>query len=163
MTCIVCNKEIPRGQRYKSPTHKSLSFCSEACYNFYRQMKLVQASPDEIPGVRKLTDYIKSIAGITPNWPHVMKQVKQITKEYNFEAIDILRVVKYAYEYAGVEWDDEWGLYTFIPKYIEPMEEFRKELQRNRDLAEEMEDDEFEVVKASKSNRKRWVKGDWDF
>lgn len=161
--CIVCQTPIPRGQRYQSPTHKNLSFCSEACYNFYRQMKLVQAAPDEIPGVRKLTDYILAIAETTPNWLHVMKQIKQIIKTYNFEAIDILRVVKYAHEYAGVEWDDEWGLYTFIPQYIAPMEEFREELQKNRELAESMDDDEVEVVKASRGNEKRWMKGDWEF
>lgn len=157
--CVICNQSIPRGQRYKSPTHKSLSFCSESCYNQYLASK---QQPKLSSSLDKLKSYINDLWQGEVNWPFMMRQIKNLKEEYGVSDNDIRMMLKYAVEYEGVKVDLDYGLLQFI-QYLQPSQEFAQEIRKNQALAENMEDDEVEVVKASKGNGKTWMKGDWEF
>lgn len=157
--CYICGTEIPRGQRYKSPTHKSLSFCSESCYNQYLASK---QQPKPLSSLDKLKAYINDLWQGDVNWPFMMRQIKNLKEEYGVSDNDIRMMLKYAVEYEDVKVDLDYGLLQFI-QYLQPSQEFAQEIRKNQALAENMEDDEVEVVKASKGNGKTWMKGDWEF
>lgn len=157
--CIVCQTPIPRGQRYQSPTHKSLSFCSEACYNQHLASKQ-QTKPSS--SLDKLKAYINDLWQGEVNWPFMMRQIKNLKEECGVDDNDIRMMLKYAVEYEGVKVDVDYGLLQFI-QYLQPSQEFAQEIRKNQALAESMEEDEVEVVKASRGNEKRWMKGDWEF
>lgn len=157
--CIVCQSPIPRGQRYKSPRYKNLSFCSETCYNQYLTSK---QQPKSSSSLNKLKSYINDIWQGQVNWPFMMRQIKNLKEEYGVSDNDIRMMLKYAVEYEGVKVDLDYGLLQFI-QYLQPSQEFAQEIKKNQALAESMEDDEVEVVKASRGSGKRWMKGDWEF
>ena len=156
--CYICGTEIPRGQRFKSPRYKNLSFCSESCYNQYLASKQQQPKSSSLD---KLKSYINNLWQGQVNWPFMMRQIKNIKEEYGVSDNDIRMMLKYAVEYEGVEVDLDYGLLQFI-QYLQPSQEFAEEIRKNQALAESMEDDEVEVVKASRGNGKRWMKGDWE-
>lgn len=157
--CIVCQSQIPRGQRFKSPRYKNLSFCSESCYNQYLASK---QQPKPSSSLDKLKAYINDLWQGEVNWPFMMRQIKNLKEEYGVSDNDIRMMLKYAVEYEGVKVDLDYGLLQFI-QYLQPSQEFAQEIRKNQALAENMEDDEVEVVKASKGNGKTWMKGDWEF
>lgn len=157
--CYICGTEIPRGQRYKSPRYKNLSFCSESCYNQYLVSKQQPKSPSSLD---KLKSYINDLWQSQVNWPFMMRQIKNLKEEYGVSDNDIRMMLKYAIEYEGVKVDLDYGLLQFI-QYLQPSQEFAEEIRKNQVLAESMEDDEVEIVKASRGNGKRWMKGDWEF
>lgn len=157
--CYICGAEIPRGQRYKSPRYKNFSFCSESCYNQYLASKQ-QSNPSS--SLYKLKSYINDLWQGEVNWPFMMRQIKNLKEEYDVDDKDIRLMLKYAIEYEGVKVNPEYGLLQFI-QYLQPAKEFAKDILRNKELAENMEDDEIEWVKASKGSGKRWMKGDWKF
>lgn len=157
--CYICQAEIPRGQRFKSPRYKNLSFCSESCYNQYLASK---QQPKPSSSLDKLKAYINDLWQGQVNWPFMMRQIKNLKEEYDVDDKDIRLMLKYAIEYEGVEVNPEYGLLQFI-QYLQPAKEFAEDILRNRELAESMEDDEVEVVKANRGNGKRWMKGDWEF
>lgn len=157
--CIVCQSPIPRGKRYKSPRYKNLSFCSESCYNQYFASK---QQPKPSSSLDKLKAYINDLWQGQVNWPFMMRQIKNLKEECGVSDNDIRMMLKYAVEYEGVKVDLDYGLLQFI-QYLQPSQEFAQEIRKNRELAESMEDDEVEVVKASKGSEKRWMKGDWEF
>ena len=158
-TCIVCQSPIPRGQRFKSPRYKNLSFCSESCYNQYLASK---QQPKPSSSLDKLKAYINDLWQGQVNWPFMMRQIKNLKEECDVDDNDIRMMLKYAIEYEGVKVDLDYGLLQFI-QYLQPSQEFAQEIRKNQALAESMEDDEVEVVKASRGNGKRWMKGDWEF
>ena len=156
--CVICNQSIPRGQRYKSPTHKSLSFCSEGCYNQYLASK---QQPKPSSSLDKLKAYINDLWQGQVNWPFMMRQIKNLKEEYNVDDNGIRMMLKYAVEYEGVKVNPEYGLLQFI-QYLQPAKEFAEDILRNKELAESMEEDVVEWVKVSKG-KNRWMKGDWEF
>lgn len=158
-TCIVCQSPIPRGQRFKSPRYKNLSFCSESCYNQYLASK---QQPKPSSSLDKLKAYINDLWQGEVNWPFMMRQIKNLKEEYDVDDKDIRLMLKYAIEYEGVKVNPEYGLLQFI-QYLQPAKEFAEDILRNKELAESMEDDEVKWVKASKGSGKRWMKGDWKF
>ena len=158
-TCIVCQSPIPRGQRFKSPRYKNLSFCSESCYNQYLASK---QQPKPSSSLDKLKSYINDLWQGEVNWPFMMRQIKNLKEECGVSDNDIRMMLKYAIEYEGVKVDLDYGLLQFI-QYLQPSQEFAEEIRKNQELAKSMEDDEVEVVRASKGNGKRWMKGDWEF
>lgn len=158
--CYICGTEIPRGQRFKSPRYKNLSFCSEACYNQHLASK--QQPKPKSSSLDKLKSYINDLWQGQVNWPFMMRQIKNLKEEYGVSDNDIRMMLKYAVEYEGVKVDLDYGLLQFI-QYLQPSQEFAEEIRKNQALAESMEDDEVEVVKASRENGKRWMKGDWEF
>ena len=158
-TCIVCQSPIPRGQRFKSPRYKNLPFCSESCYNQYLASK---QQPKPSSSLDKLKSYINDLWQGQVNWPFMMRQIKNLKEEYGVSDNDIRMMLKYAVEYEGVKVDLDYGLLQFI-QYLQPSQEFAEEIRKNQALAEGMEDDEVEVVKANRGNGKRWMKGDWKF
>ena len=158
--CYICQAEIPRGQRFKSPRYKNLSFCSESCYNQYLASK--QQPKPKSSSLDKLKAYINDLWQGEVNWPFMMRQIKNLKEEYGVSDNDIRMMLKYAIEYEGVKVDLDYGLLQFI-QYLQPSQEFAEEIRKNQALAEGMEDDEVEVVKASRGNGKRWMKGDWEF
>lgn len=157
--CYICGIEIPRGQRFKSPRYKNLPFCSESCYNQYLTSK---QQPKSSSSLDKLKAYINDLWQGQVNWPFMMRQIKNIKEEYDVDDKDIRMMLKYAVEYEGVKVDLDYGLLQFI-QYLQPSQEFAEEIRKNQALAESMEEDEVEVVKASRGNGKRWMKGDWEF
>ena len=159
-TCIVCQSLIPRGQRFKSPRYKNLPFCSESCYNQYLASK--QQPKPKSSSLDKLKAYINDLWQGQVNWPFMMRQIKNLKEECGVSDNDIRMMLKYAIEYEGVKVDLDYGLLQFV-QYLQPSQEFAEEIRKNQVLAESMEDDEAEVVKASRGNRKRWMKGDWEF
>lgn len=156
--CYICQAEIPRGQRFKSPRYKNLSFCSESCYNQYLASK---QQPKPSSSLDKLKSYINNLWQGEVNWPFMMRQIKNLKEEYGMSDNDIRMMLKYAVEYEGVKVDLDYGLLQFI-QYLQPSQEFAQEIRKNQALAESMEDDEVEVVKVSKG-KNRWMKGDWEF
>lgn len=161
-TCIVCQCLIPRGQRFKSPRYKNLSFCSESCYNQYLTSKQQSKPKPKSSSLDKLKAYINDLWQGQVNWPFMMRQIKNLKEEYGVSDNDIRMMLKYAIEYEGVKVDLDYGLLQFI-QYLQPSQEFAQEIRKNQALAESMEDDEVEVVKASRGSGKRWMKGDWEF
>ena len=157
--CIICQSLIPRGQRFKSPRYKNLSFCSESCYNQYLASK--QQPKPKSSSLDKLKAYINDLWQGEVNWPFMMRQIKNIKEEYNINDKDIRLMLKYAIEYEGVKVNPEYGLLQFI-QYLQLSKEFAEDILRNKELAESMEDDEVEVVKVIKG-KNRWMKGDWEF
>lgn len=158
--CYVCQAEIPRGQRFKSPRYKNLAFCSETCYNQYLASK--QQPKPKSSSLDKLKAYINDLWQGQVNWPFMMRQIKNLKEECGVSDNDIRMMLKYAIEYEGVKVDLDYGLLQFI-QYLQPSQEFAEEIRKNQALAESMEDDEVEVVKASRGNGKTWMKGDWAF
>lgn len=157
--CYICQKEIPRGQRFKSPRYKNLSFCSETCYNQYLASK---QQPKPSSSLDKLKAYINDLWQGQVNWPFMMRQIKNLKEECGVSDNDIRMMLKYAVEYEGVKVDLDYGLLQFI-QYLQPSQEFAKDILRNKELAESMEDDEIEWVKLNKGNRNRWIGKDWKF
>ena len=160
--CIVCQSLIPRGQRFKSPRYKNLPFCSESCYNQYLASKQQLKPKPKASSLDKLKAYINDLWQGQVNWPFMMRQIKNLKEECGVSDNDIRMMLKYAVEYEGVKVDLDYGLLQFI-QYLQPSQEFAEEIRKNQVLAESMEDDEVEVVKASRGNGKRWMKGDWRF
>lgn len=156
--CYICGAEIPRGQRFKSPRYKNLPFCSEGCYNQYLTSKQ-NSKPSS--SLDKLKAYINDLWQGEVNWPFMMRQIKNLKEEYGVSDNDIRMMLKYAVEYEGVKVDLDYGLLQFI-QYLQPSQEFAEEIRKNQVLAESMEDDEVEWVRASKG-KNRWMKGDWKF
>lgn len=158
MECCVCGSPIPRGQRFKSPRYKNLSFCSESCYNQYLASK---QQPKPLSSLDKLKSYINDLWQGQVNWPFMMRQIKNLKEECGVSDNDIRMMLKYAVEYEDVKVDLDYGLLQFI-QYLQPSQEFAEEIRKNQVLAESMEDDEVEWVRASKG-KNRWMKGDWKF
>ena len=157
--CYICGTEIPRGQRYKSPRYKNISFCPESCYNQYLASK---QQPKPSSSLDKLKAYIIDLWQGEVNWPFMMRQIKNLKEECGVSDNDIRMMLKYSVEYEGVKVDLDYGLLQFI-QYLQPSQEFAEEIKKNQALAESMEDDEVEMVRASKGRGKRWMKGDWEF
>ena len=143
MTCIQCGKDIKRGQRFKSPTLTTLKFCSEICYNQYLKGK--ENSP-----IEKLKRYINKIAPDSIDWAYLMRQIKNICKEFEIDESELLKTIVYGHEYCNEPWDNEWMLYCFVPKYIWPMREFVDTIERNKRAAQNWVEDAVEIVKPSK-------------
>lgn len=157
--CYICQAEIPRGQRFKSPRYKNISFCSESCYNQYLASK---QQPKPSSSLDKLKAYINDLWQGEVNWPFMMRQIKNLKEECGVSDNDIRMMLKYAIEYEGVRVDLDYGLLQFI-QYLQPSQEFAEEIKKNMALAENMEDDEVEWVKLNKGNRNRWIGKNWKF
>ena len=157
--CCICEKIIKRGQRFKWPRYKNLSFCSESCYNQYLASK---QQPKPSSSLDKLKAYINDLWQGEVNWPFMMRQIKNLKEECGVSDNDIRMMLKYAVEYEDVKVDLDYGLLQFI-QYLQPSQEFAEEIRKNQALAESMEDDEVEWVKLNKGNRNRWIGKDWKF
>ncbi len=139
MTCDVCYKEIPRGQRYQGNKYKSLHFCSEDCFKKYCSIKskpkpLVNFKPEKGTDRRKFSDYIQEWTNDRANWPLIMKQAKDIQEEYELDWYEMYLVCKYARVYEGVEWDFNYGLGQIFPRYIKPCMEFREAINHAKSV-----------------------------
>lgn len=154
--CYVCQKEIPRGQRYKSPRYKSIPVCSEVCYNTLLEQKANAPKSEPYPNYNKLTDYIKAKWGGSENvnWMMTHKQIKHLVEKQAMTCNEIRMVLKYAIEIEEACVDVEYGIGQFIPKYVEPCMKFVEQIERAKELAEDMEDEEVIVRKASKQVKK---------
>ena len=156
MVCDVCGKEIERGKRFTGERYKQNRFCSESCYKEFIEIKdkqkRVSKAREELPGLRKLTDYIQAIYYTEPNWLEIVRQIKQMTKQYDLTCDEIRATIKYAVQYEGVDIKEEYGLYQFIPKYVEPMRAFTRAIKDNMNVC--ITEDETIVVKAVKGSNK---------
>ena len=162
-TCRICGKELKRGEKYKSPRYKNISVCSEACYNELIAQKESTPKAEPFPGYNKLFDYIKLQWGGNENvnWMLTSKQVKFFIKEYGMTCKEIRMVLKYAIEIEGKPVDIDYGIEQYIPKFIEPCMKFVEQIERAKELAEDMKDEEIVVREVSKQ-MKKVKEEEWD-
>lgn len=154
--CYICGTEIPRGAKYNNPRYKNISVCSEACYDELVAQKESTPKAEPFPGYNKLFDYIKLQWGGNENvnWMLTSKQVKFYIKEYGMTCKEIKMVLKYAIEIEGKPVDIDYGIEQYIPRFIEPCRKFVEQLDRAKELAEDMEDEKVVVRKVSKQVKK---------
>lgn len=161
--CYICGAEIPRGKKYNNPRYKNISVCSEACYNELVAQKESTTKAEPYPGYNKLTDYIKTQWGGSENvnWMMTHKQIKHLVEKQAMSCNEIRMVLKYAIEIEGVCVDVEYGLGQFFPKYIDPCMKFVEQINRAKELAKNMEEEEIVVRKVSKQ-MKKVKEEEWD-
>lgn len=154
--CFICGTEIPRGSRYKSTRYKSIPVCSEACYNTLLEQKANTTKAEPYLGYNKLTDYIKTQWGGSENvnWMLTHKQIKHLVEKQAMSCNEIRMVLKYAIEIEGECVDVEYGIGQFLPKFIEPCMKFVEQIQRAKELAKDMGNEEVVVRKVSKQVKK---------
>lgn len=154
--CYICGIEIPRGAKYNNPRYKNISVCSKACYDELVAQKESTPKAEPFPGYNKLFDYIKLQWGGNENvnWMLTSKQVKFFIKEYGMNCKEIKIVLKYAIEIEGKSVDIDYGIEQFIPRFIEPCRKFVEQLDRAKELAEDMEEEEVVVRKVSRQVKK---------
>ena len=147
MSCKVCNKEIPRGKRYKSERYKNISFCSEQCYTKYLSIQ------DKKNGTKNaLKDYINNLFD-QPNWGVFMRQISNLEQEYNLSDNELRMVIKYAMAYEGHTINNQYGLGQF-EKYIVPALEFIQAIKDSKNI-DIMDEPYIEEIKKSKQRRFR--------
>lgn len=162
MTCDVCGIEIPKGQRYQGNKYKSLHFCSENCWKRYCAIKtkpkaVVNFKPEHGSDRRTFTDYIQDWTNDNVNWPFIMKQAKDIQEEYELDWHTMYMVLKYCRVYEGLEWNLEYGLYQFFPKYIKPTEDFRETIRNNRENSADLPPEvTTQVVNRDNTIKRKW-------
>lgn len=93
---------------------------------------------------RKFTDYIQAWTDDKANWQWVMKQAKDIQEQYELDWKTMYQVLKYCKEYEMLNWNMEYGLYQFFPKYIKPMKDFTETIFKFKN--EEYLEDEYYIV-----------------
>lgn len=154
--CYICGNEIPRGKKYKGDRYKSIPVCSEDCYDVLLEQKANATKAEPYEGYNKLTDYIKLQWGGSENvnWMMTHKQIKHLVEKQSMSCDDIRMVLKYAIEIEGVVVDIEYGLGQFIPKYVEDCFKFVEQIERAKELAEDMEDEKIVVRKINKQIKK---------
>lgn len=162
-TCRICGKELKRGEKYNNSRYKNISVCSESCYNELIAQKESKAKAEPYPGYNKLFDYIKLQWGGSENvnWMLTSKQVTSLVKKHGMTCKEIKMVLKYAIEIEGEPVDIEYGIGQFIPKFIEPCMKFVEQIEKAKELAEDMEDEEIVVRKVSKQ-MKKVKEEEWD-
>ena len=161
--CYICGVEIKRGCRYKGDRYKSIYVCSEDCYNTLLEQKANANRAEPYPNYNKLTDYIKTQWGGSENvnWMLTSKQVASLVKKHGMTCKEIKMVLKYAIEIEGELVNIEYGIGQFIPKYIDPCMKFVEQINRAKELAEDMKDEEIVVRKVSKQ-MKKVKEEEWD-
>ena len=162
-TCRICGKELKRGEKYKNPRYKNITVCSEDCYNELVTQKESKAKAEPYPGYNKLFDYIKLQWGGSENvnWMVTSKQVTSLVKKHGMTCKEIRMVLKYAIEIEDESVNIEYGIGQFIPKFIEPCMKFVEQIEKAKELAEGMEDEEIVIRKASKQ-MKKVKEEEWD-
>ena len=154
--CYICGTEIPRGRKYKGDRYKSIPVCSETCYNALLEQKANATKGELYPGYNKRTDNIKLQWSGTENvnWMLTHKQIKHLVEKQGMTCNEIRMVLKYAIEIEGQSVDVEYGIGQFLPKFIEPCMKFIEQINRAKELAEDMKDEEIVVRKVSKQIKK---------
>lgn len=159
MKCTVCDKSIPRGQRFIGDRYKAIKFCCEECYNKYCEekdaIKAEKAAKTEakkkerppVPGWKELIEYIGKVFDHEVNWPYVAKQIRSYMDDYNVTCDDIRLAIKYAIVYENYVVNQTYGLGQFIPKYLEPSKNFKEQIQRNLLLSSTMTKPKTVVIK----------------
>ena len=163
--CSYCGTEIPRGESYCGTKFTTLKFCSEEHYTLYTKIKTkpkppVNFKPQQGTERRKFTDYVQEWTDDKVNWNWIMKQAKDIQEEYGLTWDEMYLVLKYCRVYEGVEWDMQYGLYQFFPRYIKPTQEFKERCKEAREAAEKWEEIE-EVHEVKKSNKRSRIFDGW--
>lgn len=155
-TCRICGKELKRGEKYKGDRYKSIPICSEACYNTLLEQKANATKAEPYPGYNKLTNYIKIQWGGSKNvnWMLTHRQIKHLVEKQSMSCNEIRMVLKYAIEIEEQCVDVEYGIGQFIPKFVEPCMKFVEQINRAKELAEDMEDEEVVVRKVSRQVKK---------
>lgn len=161
--CYICGTEIPRGKKYNNPRYKNISICSESCYNELVAQKESTPKAEPFPGYNKLFDYIKLQWGGNENvnWMMTHKQIKHLVEKQSMSCNEIRMVLKYAIEIEEVGVDVEYGIGQFIPKFMEPCMKFVEQIERSKELAQSMEDEEV-VVRKGNRQIKKVKEEDWD-
>lgn len=152
--CDVCGTEYERGKGFHGAKYKQAHLCSQDCYERYLKLKSTPKPPANFKSVkgterRVLTDYIQDWTNDMVNWAWVMKQAKDIQEEYELTTMEMYGVLKYCKEYEGLDWNMEYGLYQFFPRYIKPMREFTKKIKQMKNT--ELKEDEIKYIRKPKT------------
>lgn len=147
MVCKVCGAKIARGQSYKGDRYKNEKFCSKECYE--KRCNAAYKPGTEAFDRRKVTDTIQEMWGLEANWKLLMKQLKDIMKEYNLEYRDVYYVLMYCQCYEQIVIDEDYGLGQIFPKYIAIAQRFKEKLQQSKVSATEW-DNKVEPIKVKK-------------
>ncbi len=178
--CIVCDKPVPRGQRFIGLRYKNLKFCCEDCYTQYcnakdskkekakqekiekaeaKKAKASEETKEKFPGWRNLTDYIATLYPVgTINWMLFAKQIKSYMKEYGLTCDDMRIAIRYAVEFENFVTNPNYGLNQFIPKFVEPSRKFKERIETNRKLADCLEANPVVNVQNKSAQRKYYGK-----
>ena len=89
------------------------------------------------------------------------KQIKSLIEQYDLTCDDIHAIIVYAVKYEGYIIVPEYGLGQIFPKYIEPFQRFREQLNKIKENAEQEDEDEIVYVKPHKQNRRIKLEEDW--
>lgn len=150
MTCTVCGKEYGKGKGFHGAKYKSIHFCCQDCYDRFVKMKNAPKPPVNYKPVqgtdrRKFTDYVQEWTNDKVNWQWIMKQAKDIQEEYELNWKQMYHVLKYCKEYEDMDWNIEYGLYQFFPKYIKPTEDFANAILATKSM--QFVEDEIQIIK----------------
>ena len=148
--CLWCGKDIPRGQRYKSPTLSSKPWCSEDCYLAYVQEQESKPKPKtktepkpKYPYLKELKDYITTLyPPDTISWEVVTKFIKDAITRYDLDCYRMRNILLFAINYCDHQVNEQYGLGQFFPRYIEPYQRFRDTILANRKAAMDLEDED---------------------
>lgn len=162
MKCVICDKSIPRGQRFIGDRYKTIKFCCEECYKQYckqkdesKQNNKKQKDEKEKSEWRDMTDYISKIyPPDTINWMIFTKQIKSLMEKYELTCKEVKLTIKYAIEYEDYVTRPEYGIGQFIPKFVEPMREFRNKLSINKTKAKSQTLNNFSIFYVKKASSK---------
>lgn len=162
MKCKYCNKDIPRGGRVKTDTLTSYWFCSQNCYKNYIENKQEKVKNKPTPPKSDFTilkDFINEIYEEDVNWPLTIKQVKNLTNNYELTYRDLYDILKYAIEIERYIPNTEYTILQF-EQFIEPWQQLQNEIKDKESKAESFnpEDDIIYIKPTKQKNRMLKIK-----
>ena len=159
--CKVCGCDIPRGKKFIGEHYKTVPFCSKKCYSqFILSKQQKPKSPPKDKHLVILKDYINDLWNGKVNWPFVMRQIKTMCEDYDLDYKALYLVLHYAVDYENYSVNLSYGLGQFI-KFIEPASKFADDIQKNKELAKDIPEEQTIVVKPCKQIR-HIKEEDWD-
>lgn len=164
MTCDVCGKEIPRGQRYKGKRYSSKHFCSEQCYTTYvlareesqqrmSDLRQVVDESEEKTEYRKFMDLLNRMyPEENQNWRLFQQQATRAIENFELDYHKLRGIIVYAMKYESHIFNPEIALGQFFPRYIDPFLKFCEKLQQNREFEMPKEEEEIVINKTNRTN-----------
>lgn len=177
--CKYCNKLNKPVDCFQDPDNASYQYCSEEHWKLYKESKSKKkiskpstsfpiSSPKTptkkpVSDLRKLTDYIKSVWPIEPNWLWFNKQIKNLVSETGLTHNEMRLTIKYCIDYKGMQPDESYGLQQFIPRYSQEALEFGEDILRIKEQAKDLEEQEDPIYIVAPKPYRPTIKEDLEF
>ena len=180
--CKYCNELKPPAECFQDPKFPSNQYCSENHWELFtkakekKQMvdtskqKKISSKPKAKPKPQpksdrvQLTDYIKEIWPVEPNWQWMGKQIESVCKEHDINYNDMRFVIRYCIEFEEMQVDPSFGLGQFFPRYIQGAFNFRDEVRSIKsNLLSIVFEDEYQPVPIGRPKLRRRLKEDVGF